>query len=113
MGQNSARLDREKWEKWKKKLPAKVNIARTINLGQAVSEMIDIHVLSDASLLGTCVVAYAVIRRLPPGTKQGMIASKSRLSKKQLTIPRLELVAAQMAANLADKIRKSLTNYKN
>ena len=93
--------------------PAKVNIARTINLGQAVSTMIDIHVLGDASLLGTYVVAYAVVRRSPPGTKQGMIASKSRLSKKQLTISRLELVAAQMAANLADKIRNSLTNYKN
>ena len=82
----------KKWDKWEKKVPAKVNAPRAVNLSQEVLEMIDIHVSGDASLLGTCAVAYAVIRQ-PSGTKQGLIASKSRLSKKQLTMSRLELVA--------------------
>ena len=69
--------------------------------------MIDIHVFGDASLLETYAVPYAVIWQ-PPGTKQGLIASKSRLPKKQLTIPTLELVTAQMVENLADNIRNSL-----
>ena len=47
----------------------------------------------------------------PFGIKQGFIASKSRLSKKQITIPRLELVAAQMVANLAENMRTSLPNH--
>ena len=34
-------------------------------------------------------------------SKQGLIASKPRLSKKKMTIPRLELVVAQMVVNLA------------
>ena len=63
----------------------------------------------DASLLGTCAVAYAVIQQ-PSGIKQGLIASKSRLSKKQMTIPRLELVAAQMVANVAENIKTPLPN---
>ena len=71
--------------------------------------MLGIYVFRDASLLGTLAVAYAVIRQ-SSGTKQGLIISKSKLSKKQLTIPRLELVAAQMVASLANNIRNSLSN---
>ena len=39
---------------------------------------------------------------------QGLIASKSILSKKDITIPRLELIAAHMAANLATNIKAAL-----
>ena len=72
--------------------------------------MINIYVFGDASLLGTCAVAYAVIKQ-PSGSNKGLISSKSRLSKKQSTIPRLELVAVQMAENLASNIRSSLQNF--
>ena len=64
------------------KLPTKVNMSRAITLGQGVLELIDIYVFGDASLLGTCAVVYAVIRQ-PPGTKQGLLPTKSRLSEKQ------------------------------
>ena len=47
----------------------------------------------------------------PSGIKQVLIASKSRLSKKQLTMKRLESAAAQMVANLADNIESYLANY--
>ena len=50
----------------------KMNMPRTINLDQAVLEMIYIHVFGNLSLLGTCAVAYAVIRQ-PARTKQGLI----------------------------------------
>ena len=93
----------KKSNKLEKKLPVKVNITRAIHLGQDVLEMIDIQVSGDESLLGTCAVAYIVIRQ-SSGTKQGSIATKSRYPKKQLEIPRLESVVAQMVANLADNI---------
>ena len=64
----------------------------------------------DASLLGTCAVPYAA-KQQPSGIKQGLIAIKSRLSTKQMTIPRLKLVAAQIVANLTENIRTSLPNY--
>ena len=103
MGQTSVKLGREKRYKWEKKLPKKVNIPRATHLGQDALEMIDIQVFGDESLLGTCAVAYIVIRQ-SSGTKQGSIETKSRHPKKQLEIPRLESVVAQMVANLADNI---------
>ena len=93
----------KKSDKWENKLPVKVNITRAIHLGQDVLEMIDIQVSGDESLVGTCAVAYIVIRQ-SSGTKQGSIATKSRYPKKQLEIPRLESVVAEMVANLADNI---------
>ena len=83
---------------------------KKIRLSNESLNVIDIHVFGDASLLGTCAVAYAVIQQ-PFGIKQGLIASKSRLSKKQITIPRLESVAAQMETNLAKSMRTSLPNH--
>ena len=47
---------------------------------------------------------------LQPGTKQGSIASKLRLPNKQLVIPGIDLVVAQMVANFEDNIRNSLSN---
>ena len=55
-------------------------------------------------------MAYAAMRQ-SSGTKQGLIASESTLPKKQLTTTRLELVAAQMAANLANNNRIFSPNY--
>ena len=55
-------------------------------------------------------MAYAAMRQ-SSGTKQGLVASESTLPKKQLTITRLELVAAQMAVNLANNNRIFLPNY--
>ena len=42
--------------------------------------------------------------------KQGLIAGKSSLSRKQMTLPRLELVATQIVTNLAGN-RTSLPNH--
>ena len=42
---------------------------------------------------------------------KGLIAAKSRLAKKNLTIPKLELVAAQIVANLVDNVRTALEGY--
>ena len=39
---------------------------------------------------------------------RGLLAAKSRLAKKGLTIPRLELVSAHMAANLAENVKNAL-----
>ena len=36
---------------------------------------------------------------------QALIASKSRLSKRELTVPGLEIIATHMAANLASNIK--------
>lgn len=59
---------------------------------------------------GISSAVYAVITQAS-GVSKGLIAAKSRLANKNLTIPRLELVAAHMAANLVDSVRTALEGY--
>ena len=51
----------------------------------------------------------------PNGTQQNIIASKCRLAKQKLPIPRLEVVATPTAANLAENVKTALAilNIKN
>ena len=65
----------------------------------------EILFFSDASINGAYTVAYAVIYH-PNKIGQGLITIKSRLAKRNLTIPRLELIAAQMSANLSQNIKR-------
>ena len=46
----------------------------------------------------------------PNKISQGLITSKSRLAKRNLTIPRLELIVAQMSPNLSQNIKNALNN---
>ena len=69
--------------------------------------MVDLHVFGGASVLGYCAAAYVVVHQ-PSSVKQGLIASKSRLSKRDMTISRLELIAAHVATNLAANIKEAL-----
>ena len=66
-------------------------------------------IFGDSNITGKWAVAYAVVFQ-PNGTQQNFIASKSHLAKQKLSIPRLELEAAHMAANLADNIKTAITN---
>ena len=70
-------------------------------------QAIDLHAFADASGGGTCAAVYAVIQQ-NQGTVQGLVASKSHLAKKSLTIPRLELVSGLMATKLLDNIKAVL-----
>ena len=69
-----------------------------------------LHAFGDTSGSGISSAVYAVITQAS-GVSKGLIAAKSRLAKKNLTIPRLELVAAHMAANLVDNARTTLDGY--
>jgi hypothetical protein len=54
---------------------------------------------------------YAVIEQ-ENGTTQGLVCSKSRIAKRNLTIPRLELVSGHMAANLVTNVETAIGNEK-
>ena len=97
-----------KWVKWVNGLNIKIEIPRSISITETITN-IDIHVFSDASINGVRTIAYAVIYQ-PSKISQGLITSKSRLEKINLTIPRLELIAAQMLVNLSQNIKNALNN---
>ena len=97
-----------KWVKWDNGLKIKIEIPRSISIRETTTN-IDIHLFSNASINGVCTIAYAIIYQ-PNKISQGLITSKSRLAKRNLTIPRLELKAAQMSANLSQNIKNALNN---
>ena len=96
------------WVKWVNGLNIKIEIPRSISIRETITN-IDIHLFSDASINGVCTVAYRVIYQ-PNKISQGLITSKSRLAKRNLTIPRFELIAAQMSAILSQNIKNALDN---
>ena len=53
---------------------------------------------------------YAVVVQ-EKGVNQGLIASRARLAKKGLTIPRLELVSGHMAVNLLTNVSVALEEF--
>ena len=70
------------WNKWNNNLPEKIVVPRAFRLQHKKTEAIDFHVFSDTSITGTAVALYAVIYQ-SSGTSQGLMAAKSRLSKKK------------------------------
>jgi len=70
-----------------------------------IDDSATIHVFADASSKGYGAVAY-----LQVGTNVSFLMSRSRITPiKELTIPQLELMAAEIAANLLTFILNSLT----
>ena len=83
-------------------------MSRSISIRKTMRN-IAIHLFNDANVNGVYIVEYAVIYR-SNNISQVLIASKSKLAKRNLTIPCLELIAMQMSANSSQIIKKSLNN---
>ena len=99
-----------RWTRWKKELPAEVMVARALTCAQEQIEEIELHAFGDASKNGVCATVHAVVRQ-PSGVSQGLVTAKARLAKQGLTIPRLELVSAHMAANLITNVGRALQGF--
>ena len=67
--------------KWFNSLPEKVTVPRCLAKYEEPICSIDLHVFADASIKGVCAVIYVVVNQ-DSGTTIGLLASKSRLSKK-------------------------------
>ena len=97
----------ERWNKFEKSLSSMVQVPRSLPAFRAPITAIELHVFGDTSGARTAAAVYAVVQQ-PSGTNQGLLAAKSRLAKKGLTIPRLELVSAHMASNLVANVKDAL-----
>ena len=111
LGQRTTTRDYKDTVKAVKILPSYFEIPRPITSVQARIRKIEHHLFGNARIIGTIVVAYAVIQQTS-SRMQGFISSKSRLSKKNTSIPSLELIAAVMVAKLTENIKNSLKRFK-
>ena len=95
-----------KWNRWEQSLPNNVKTPRSLARFQEKIDAIDLHAFGDASVKGVSTAVYAVVHQ-PSGTTKGLVAAKSPLSKKGLTIPRLELVSGHMSTNLLHNVKEA------
>ena len=100
---------KSKWTKWVCNLKI-VEVPRTVAPYLEVVTELDLHHMMDASGKAVSAQTVAVVMQ-PSGTTKGFLTSKSRIAKRGLTMPRQELVACQMGANLAANVNKALERW--
>ena len=83
------------------------NHTKTLSTLSTTSISAELHVFGDASTYGVGAAVYSVVRQ-EDGITQTLVAEKARLAKRELTVPRLELVSAHMATNLVINVRNAL-----
>ena len=96
------------WLKWIAQL-RNVKVPRSLVRQCNEVNSIDLHLFADASSLACSVATIALVKQ-DTGTVQGLLTSKSRISKRNTTMPRLELVAGHMAAKRVNNVQKVLTS---
>ena len=100
----------QNWVRWEEKLPNHVTVPRSLAAYQEDIQTIELHAFGDASGKGVAAAVYAVVKQ-EKGVNQGLVASRARLAKKELTIPRLELVSGHMAVNLLSNVSEALQGF--
>ena len=99
---------KSRWEKWKESLPAEVNTQRPLAPYHEQVDSFELHAFGDVSAIGVGAAVYSVVRQ-KSGVTQSLVSAKARLAKKDLTVPRSELVSAHMATNLVMNVKNALT----
>ena len=87
-----------------------VRIPRSVTRGVGRIQAVHLHVFADASNIACSAVTIAVVAG-ETGVVKGLLTSKSRVSKWNTSIARLELVSGQMAANMVRNLHKALKRW--
>jgi hypothetical protein len=98
---------RQRWKEWCDRMPKSFSVPRPLAPYFEPIESITLHAFGDASKLGVAAVVYTVVEQ-EQGTTQGLVCSRSRLAKKNLTIPRQELVGGHIAVNLVSNVETAI-----
>ena len=99
----------DRWKVWEESVPIRETVPRSLVPYHEKIKSMSLHAFGYASNKGICATVYAVVEQ-PSGTTQTLVAAKSWLAKKGLTIPRLELIGAHMATNLISNMHEALEN---
>ncbi len=96
----------QRWNKFVNSLPKSLGTPRPVAPFQQPVQSVESHAFGDASMDGVGAVVYSVVRQ-ESGITTSLVAAKSRLTKKSLTVPRLELVSAHMSTNLVINVKNA------
>ena len=97
------------WIKWSNQLKT-VRVPRSVARGAGRVQAVHLHVFADASNIACPAVTIAVVEG-ERGVAKGLLTSKSRISKRNTSLARLELVGGQMAANMVRNLHNALKRW--
>ena len=101
----------KKWEKWLKELAEHkmITFSRCL-LAYPKEDIISIqlHGFADSSVKACCAAIYLVITQTS-GTYAKLLTAKSRVAKPNMSVPRLELIGAQMLTKLIQNVKSALS----
>ena len=97
------------WFRWTRQL-RNVKVPRSVARNLQKIKAVYLHIFADASNLACSCITIAVIEHAT-GTVKGLLTSKSRISKRNTSIPRLKLVGGHMAANMAKNLCSALKRW--
>ena len=97
------------WLKWSSQL-RNIKVPRSIARDISKIKAVHLHVFADASNVACSAVTIAVVEH-SAGFVKGLLTSKSRISKRNTSISRLELVGGQMAANMVKNLLTALGRW--
>ena len=100
------------WNKWITTMKKRPYITVPRNVVTDKVEKICIHGFSDASKLALAAAVYIEVISPKGIATQRLLVSKSRIAPKDISIPRLELVAAHLLSRLMNHVKESLHNVK-
>ncbi len=80
----------KEWEKWKDSLHESFVLPLSLARYHLQISEIWLHAFGDASSKGVCAAVYGVVRQQEKVT-QGLMCAKSRIAKRNLTIPKLRV----------------------
>ena len=103
------RVNSRDWLKWSSQL-RNIKVPRSIARDISKIKAVHLHVFADASNIACSAVTVAVVEH-STGLVKGLLASKSRISKRNTSISRLELVGGQMAANMVRNLLTALRGW--
>lgn len=99
---------KENWTKWLHELKNLTSLVIPRHYFKSVINDVQLHVFCDSSMLAYGAVAY-LRYGTPEGTKCTFLMSKSKVAPvKQQTMPRLELLAALLGAQLSKYLSKAV-----
>ncbi len=98
----------EEWEKWMGELRDLPQLEFPRACKAEVPEAAFLHVFADASAKGYAAAAYLVVKNGGKRSSRLVLAKAKVAPKKELSIPRMELLAAELAVKVRKKVATAL-----
>lgn len=101
----------KKWKAWVNGLKKALTVSVPRCVSTAHSSHFEVNGFADASKVAVCATIYIVAYNDETPVDQNLLVAKSRVAPRNMSIPRLELVAAHTLAKLLSNVRKALLSF--